>query len=59
MNNIYDITPLKVLIVNPYNSNVINKISLPSLRATGSTRMKGGDFQSRDKLQMADFSILD
>ena len=54
MDNIYDINPLKILVVNPYNSNVLNSLTLPV-----KSKIKGGDYSSRDKLQRADFSVLD
>lgn len=48
MNNIYTENPLKVLIVNPYNSSIIKNISIPNT----SSKIRGG-------VRDTDFSILD
>ena len=57
MNNIYTENPLKIVVVNPYNSNVIKQVCIPD-----TCNVRGGAAAhktQRDLLQQADFSVLD
>lgn len=52
MENIYDKKPLKVVVINPFNSNVLLRLQLPS-------KIEGGNIKYKEKLQNMDLSVFD
>ena len=54
MENIYDRKPLKIVIVNPFNSNVLLRLQLPSKIEGGK-----GTIKYKEKLQNMDLSVFD